>query len=198
MNATEQPSGRLVDINNTLGEEEVTVSKASNGRKGLKHSIDTLRRISRSQSGKVHSEETRQKMSQARLGWKPTLETRAKMAEAKLGRTLEPETKDKIGRKVSETKQMLRKKHLSPALDAEIPLQNSFLSAENLTQEIAREKAVVEMQELRRELAKWMQEYEALHGVKTTIEQVSTSNPDMYRKFVRFVALRELIRQSDV
>ncbi|PRW61143.1 Prenylated rab acceptor PRA1 isoform A [Chlorella sorokiniana] len=63
-----------------------------------------------------------------------------------------------------------------------------------LNEGLARERAVIEMSRLRRELAAWLPEFEAQYG-RVSVAELERTNPAMYQKYVRFTNLRNAIRQ---
>jgi hypothetical protein len=63
-----------------------------------------------------------------------------------------------------------------------------------LSEELAREAAVIELSRLRQVVFKWMGAYEREHGRKPSLPETADINPDIYRAFVRYVGLREMLR----
>ncbi len=60
------------------------------------------------------------------------------------------------------------------------------------------EKAVIEVTALRRQLTAWMDAYEKKFGRKPDLTEASETHPLVYGRFVRYVALRELVRTSSL
>jgi len=60
------------------------------------------------------------------------------------------------------------------------------------------EKAVIEVTSLRRQLTAWMDAYEKKFGKKPDLSEASETHPLVYGRFVRYVALRELVRTSSL
>jgi hypothetical protein len=66
--------------------------------------------------------------------------------------------------------------------------------APQLSKELSREKAVMELSRLRQVVFGWMADYEAAHGRKPSLPETAEINPDIYKAFVRYVGLREMLR----
>ncbi len=64
--------------------------------------------------------------------------------------------------------------------------------------EIDLERAVIEVTRLRDELTSWMNAYELETGRQPDLTETSESIPEVYGRFVRYVALRDLVRRSSV
>lgn len=60
------------------------------------------------------------------------------------------------------------------------------------------EKAIIEVTALRRQLTAWMDAYENKFGRKPDLTEASETHPLVYGRFVRYVALRELVRTSSL
>ncbi len=60
------------------------------------------------------------------------------------------------------------------------------------------ESAVVELAGLRVRLGAWMDAWEAKEGRKPDLTETSESHPAVYAAFVRYVALRDLVRRSSL
>jgi hypothetical protein len=60
------------------------------------------------------------------------------------------------------------------------------------------ESAVVELAGLRGRLGAWMDAWEAKQGRKPDLTETSESHPAVYAAFVRYVALRDLVRRSSL
>lgn len=70
--------------------------------------------------------------------------------------------------------------------------------APQLNEALARERAVIELSRLRQEVFAWMRAFEEQHGRKPTLPETADINPPIYQKFVRFMALRDALRASDI
>lgn len=150
--------------------------------------------MSQARTGYKHTEETKKKIADSRKGSNHTPLTRTKMAQAKLGHSMSDDTRAKISRSLRETKKKLRIQRIETDNNSNSNSAVLYGETSMLTEDMVREKAVVEMQVLRRELAEWMQEYEERYRERPDLEQTSSTHPDIYAKFVRYVALREYVR----
>lgn len=173
-------------------------------------SEETKRRIAASKRGKQQTEETKQKISDAMKRRTLSIGHRFRIAESKRGRCHSPDTREKIARAVSSTKTMLKKQRLaeraaSVAAAATADLRPAFFDSGIQEEEddlildtIELEKAVIEVTMLRDQLTLWMEAYENKHGRKPDLTETSESHPHVYGRFVRYVALREIVRQSSM
>jgi hypothetical protein len=74
-----------------------------------------------------------------------------------------------------------------------------YVQAEPVTLDaLELEKAVIEVTALRRQLTAWMDAYEKKFGRKPDLTEASETHPLVYGRFVRYVALRELVRTSSL
>lgn len=139
---------------------------------------------------------------------------------ARQGTRHSKDTKEKIAKTVQATKAMLRRQKLAEraaaaAEAATADLRSSLQQMQHLSSEsnsdddddddtmplvitdlIELEKTVIEMNSLRSQLTAWMTAYENKYGTKPDLTETSESHPQVYGRFVRFVALREIVRQS--
>lgn len=156
---------------------------------------ETKQRMSQARTGYKHTEETKKKIADSRKGSNHTPLTRTKMAQSKLGHSVADDTRARISQSLRETKRKLRIQRLESSNNTNGTTVNPIYGDTSmLTENMVREKAIVEMQVLRRELAEWMQEFEKRHGERPNLEKTSSTHPDVYAKFVRYVALREYVR----
>ncbi len=145
---------------------------------------------------------------------------RYQIAKSKMGSSHSKETREKIARAVSSTKQMLRKQRLAhraavAAEAATADLRPSLAAGGIVAREdvedgrmshdgdvldstIELEKAVIEMNVLRNQLTNWMKAYEKKYGKKPDLTETSESHPHVYGRFVRFVAYKELVRRTSL
>lgn len=174
-------------------------------------SEETKRKIAASKKGKQQSEETKQKISKAMTSRSLSIAHRYQIAQSKRGKSHSKETREKISRAVSSTKAMLRKQRLaeraaSVAAAATADLRPAFFSDSGMQEDeddlildmMELEKAVIEVTMLRDQLTMWMEAYENKYGRKPDLTETSESHPNVYGKFVRYVALREIVRQSSM
>jgi hypothetical protein len=152
--------------------------------------------MSQARTGYKHTEETKKKIADSRKGSNHTPLTRTKMAQSKLGHSVDDDTRARISQSLMETKRKLRVQRLESNNTGtnSTTINPIYGDTSMLTENMVREKAIVEMQVLRRELAEWMQEFEKRHGERPNLEETSSTHPDVYAKFVRYVALREYVR----
>jgi ribosomal protein L20 len=165
---------------------------------------ETRQRMSQARTGYKHTEETKKKIADSRKGSYHTPLTRTRMAQSKLGHSIDDETRARISQSLRETKRKLRIQRIDSNNNINDDGGNNgtngttinpiYGDTSMLTENMVREKAIVEMQVLRRELAGWMQEYEKRHKERPDLEQTSSTHPNVYAKFVRYVALREYVR----
>ncbi len=69
-------------------------------------------------------------------------------------------------------------------------------TAPPLAAALEREAAVIELSRLRQRVFGWMDAYEAQHGRKPSLPETAEVAPDIYRAFVRYVGLRDMLRRS--
>jgi hypothetical protein len=207
---------------------EDTKRKISLAKKGVPRPEEVRRKISQSHLGKPRSDDTRQKISTSNHQKPKTLTHRYNISVGRTGIQHSDETKRKIGLAVSATKQRLRRQKLAaraaaaaeaatadlrPAFfvgDVESSGENSVRVADassddegsydtnGLLNMLELEKAVIEVTSLRNALSAWMDAYEARNGRKPNLTEASETHPQVYGKFVRYVALRELVRRSSL
>eukprot|EP00890_Picochlorum_soloecismus_P001671 jgi/Picsp_1/2504/NSC_00735-R1_---NA--- len=182
-------------------------------------SDETKKKIAAAKKGKLRSEETKQKISLSMTKRRLSLGHRYQISLGRKGKKHSLETRLKIANNVSSTKRMLKRQKLAEraaaaAEEATADIRNSFehrnlysdqecsednLEAENLLDDmIELEKAVIEVTALRNQLTAWMDAYENKYGGKPDLTETSESHPHVYGRFVRYVALRELVRESSL
>jgi len=66
------------------------------------------------------------------------------------------------------------------------------------TEELMTESVVVEMTALRREIAEWIDAFEAKTGIRPGLDEVADFDPGVYRKFLRLMGLTEAVRARRV
>jgi len=149
-----------------------------------------------------------------------------KLSEAKTGVALPHSIRKKIAISVSTTKQRLRKERLAAraaaaAEAATADLRKVFSSSHDyedgavheeeeeeqdqeqdqeqvLLDDFELERAAAELASLRSRLTGWMSGYETKYGRKPDLTEASETHPTIYALFVRYVALRDLVRRSSV
>eukprot|EP00887_Chlorella_sp_A99_P002400 scaffold10.g2400.t1 len=62
---------------------------------------------------------------------------------------------------------------------------------------LVRDKAVMEMAALKGVINDWMEQYEQRHGHKPELSDAAAGSPEVYRAFMRLVALREMLQGLD-
>ncbi|KAK9810252.1 hypothetical protein WJX72_007332 [[Myrmecia] bisecta] len=156
-------------------------------------SEETKRKMSAAHRGKRHSDATREAMRRAHLGRKHDLGTRYKIHLSRVGRKHSPETiaksvatraRNRAARLAAEGRQpepAMRQMRSLPAPEADALLM---------------EKAVAELVALRREVQHWMNRYEQQYGAKPVMEDAAQHAPHMYKKFVRYITLRDFVRSN--
>ncbi len=177
-------------------------------RKGKRRpmSEETKQKISASMRGKrVQSPETREKIAHAMANRELSLTHRLRISESRKGAYHSSETRKVIGDAVHATKQRLRKERLAEraalaAAAATADLARPMASGQEglILDEIDLERAVIEVTRLRDELTSWMNAYELETGRQPDLTETSESIPEVYGRFVRYVALRDLVRRSSV
>ena len=68
--------------------------------------------------------------------------------------------------------------------------------AQQLNENLERERAVIELSRLRAVVGRFMAEFEVQHGRKPSMQEAAEAEPDVYRAFVRYVGLREMLRRG--
>ncbi len=167
---------------------------------------ETKQKISASMRGKrVQSPETREKIAHAMANRELSLTHRLRISESRKGAYHSSETRKVIGDAVHATKQRLRKERLAEraaraAAAATADLARPTASGQEglILDEIDLERAVIEVTRLRDELISWMNAYELETGRQPDLTETSESIPEVYGRFVRYVALRDLVRRSSV
>ncbi len=186
----------------SLGDVPAAVGK----RKRRPMSEETKQKISAAMRGKrVHPPETREKIARAMANRELSLSHRLRISEARKGTYHSPATRKVIGDAVHATKQRLRKERLAEraalaaaAATADLAQARTPGQEGLILDEIDLERAVIEVTRLREDLTSWMNAYELETGRQPDLTETSESIPEVYGRFVRFVALRDLVRRSSV
>eukprot|EP00891_Asterochloris_glomerata_P002356 jgi/Astpho2/2356/Aster-05620 len=162
--------GGLTAVADHLGFQASRLSHTPGRRKGFQLSKKAKAAISHARTGRPVSEESRLRMSQSKLGKRHTAETRLKMS--------------------------VTRKHKAATKRAELEREGRrHTSADELQDEsLLVEESVNEMMYLRRDLAAAVEAFAREHGGKPTLEQAASKSPDLFRKFTRYLMLREFVR----
>ena len=162
-------------------------------------------KIAAARRGRRQSEETRCKISAKMSDRTLPLSHRLRIAEGRKDRYHSEETRRAISDAVRSTKLRLKKERLADraaraAATATADLRTRPLAADDslILDMIELERAVVEVTRLREELTSWMDAYEVKFGRKPDLTETSETNPVVYGRFVRYVALRDLVRRSSI
>ena len=187
--------------------------KISQSHVGLRHSQETRKKISLgmmargskslshrynmalSHSGKSHSEETRMKMSATKQRKRSQrLAARAALAAEEATADLRSvfASIDGDGEDDEEEDQP-RGERSEENVD-----MDGRAGQPGLLDMLGLERAVLELTSLRNDLTKWMNAYDARYNRKPDLTETSETHPQIYGKFVRYVALRELVRRSSI
>lgn len=177
-------------------------------------SEETKKKIAASKKGKKHSDETKSKISQAMSNRTLSMGHRFRISASKRGQYHSAETREKISESVHTTKSRLKKARLASRAAAAAEAATADLrhpyyyskrddddteqAEEQILDMIELERAVIEVTRLRDQLTSWMDLYESKHGKKPDLTETSESHPHVYGTFARYVALRELVRQSSL
>jgi hypothetical protein len=176
-------------------------------RKRRPMSQETKDKIAAAKRGRTRSDETKAKIAKAMSERSLSLSHRLRISEGRRGQYHSEATRKAIANSVYSTKRRLKKERLADraakaAVAATADLRTKPLSphdGEGLVVEmIELEKIVVEVTRLRDELTSWMEAYEEKHGRKPDLTETSETMPNVYGKFVRYVALRDLVRRSSL
>lgn len=170
-------------------------------------SEETKRKIAAARKGRQLSEETKSKISQTMSNRSLSMGHRFRISESKRGKYHSEETREKISDSVHRTKSKLRKERLAnraaaaavaATADIREPYRRREEEEEEILDMIELERAVIEVTRLRDQLTAWMELYERRYGRKPDLTETSESHPHVYGTFARYVALRELVRQSSL
>lgn len=170
-------------------------------------SEETKKKIAAARRGRQQSEETKSKISQTMSNRSLSMGHRFRISESKRGKYHSEETRGKISESVHRTKTMLRREKLASraaaaaeAATADIrePYRKQEEEDEGILDMIELERAVIEVTRLRDQLTTWMDLYETRYGKKPDLTETSETHPHVYGTFARYVALRELVRQSSL
>ncbi|KAL4860208.1 hypothetical protein ACK3TF_000398 [Chlorella vulgaris] len=135
------------------------------------------------------SPEVRAKMSAAAKKRTWDVAVRVRMSRSHKGRMCSP----KVRRNMAAGQQARRARERAARGGAAQNVRSGSPQP-RLSEELAREAAVIELSRLRQVVFKWMSAYEREHGRKPSLPETADINPDIYRAFVRYVGLREMLR----
>lgn len=170
-------------------------------------SAEVKAKIAASMKGRKLNDETRQKMREAKLGRQHALGTRLKMSDAHVGKRHAVETKAKISstmrRRFAELEQLRQKGGSGITVSGSRQHRGAPGSADGHTRAgrndpLVMERAVSELVAIRRQLVEWMTRYEEVFGTKPLLEDAAEDSPQMYHKFMRYIALRDFVRDSNM
>jgi len=191
------------------------MNKQTNKNKNKQHTVcseETKKKIAAAQRGRQQSEETKKKISQSMSNRSLSMGHRFRISESKRGQYHSEETREKISESVHRTKSMLRREKLASraaaaAVAATADIREPYRKyddekekeeKEDVLDMIELERAVIEVTRLRDQLTAWMDVYEERYGKKPDLTETSETHPHVYGTFARYVALRELVRQSSL
>ena len=204
---------------------EETKRKISLANRGKRRSEEVRKKIAEGHTGLKHSDETREKISSAmEARGEKSLSHRYNIALSRVGKKHSEETKMKMSEtKQRKRKQKLAARAAAAAEKATADLRHVYASIDSpdenedlqetdvknggswerkeegtpmLLNPLQLEKAVLELVNLRESLTQWMNAYESRYGRKPNLTETSETHPFIYGKFVRYVALRDLVRRS--
>ena len=198
--------------------EQTKTNKNKN--KNKQHTVcseETKKKIAAAQRGRQQSEETKKKISQSMSNRSLSMGHRFRISESKRGQYHSEETREKISESVHRTKSMLRREKLASraaaaAVAATADIREPYRKYDDddddekekeekggdVLDMIELERAVIEVTRLRDQLTAWMDVYEERYGKKPDLTETSETHPHVYGTFARYVALRELVRQSSL
>ncbi|KAL4424091.1 hypothetical protein ABPG75_001392 [Micractinium tetrahymenae] len=143
------------------------------------------------------SEDWRRALSEAASRRRWGLDVRYRMSLSHTGRKHSPEARLKMSagqRRRRERERRARAAAAGPASVAGGQAQQAQQAAQQLSQDLAKEKAVIELSRLRQVVFGWMSEFQAQHGRQPSVQETQELNPVVYRAFVRYVSLRDMLR----
>lgn len=200
------------DAEHSDGEAHATADAAQhNGsmpkqkRQRKPHSPEVRQKISDSMKARKRAPEHCQRISEAKRGHQHSLGTRYAMHAAAVGRRQSAETRIKISRRMKEihAQRKTTKRNAQPS-GGSAPARPSTMATQQLADPgqkrgagLVMERAVQEMMQLRQEIARFMAQHEQKYGVKPKLEETERSSPELYDKFVRFVALQDYVRNFE-
>jgi hypothetical protein len=201
---------RSVDDGTTEATLETSGKQKESGKKKTTRrpmSQETKDKIAAAKRGQRQTSETKAKISEAMRDRSLSLPHRLRISEGRKGYYHSAETRQIISDSVRATKKKLKRERLADraaraAVAATADIRSRTLTMDDgdgvLVDMIELEKAVVEVTRLRDELTSWMEAYEAKYGRKPDLTETSETMPSVYGRFVRYVALRDLVRRSSV
>ncbi|CAG9466403.1 unnamed protein product [Pedinophyceae sp. YPF-701] len=171
-------------------------------KKGRKFTQAHRDAISRAKTGQKYSDEHKKAISEGLKGRKHRLITRMKMSLAKRGVAQPASPKRSEGqrarwaawRAVREAEQAAVARAL--ACSEEFERTRTRVDDELANQGLVREAAVQEMGALRRDVFAWMTRRARETGEQPSLEEVREVAPDIHGKFIRYLALRDLVRDT--
>ena len=173
-------------------------------------SQETKDKIAAARRGQRQSDETRSKIREKMSNRRISLSHRLRIAEGRKEKYHSEATRQAISDAVRSTKLRLKKERLADraaraavAATADLRFQSKtrpFAADDSslILDMIELEKAVVEVTRLRDELTSWLDLYESKFGRKPDLTETSETHPQVYGRFVRYVALRDLVRRSSL
>lgn len=180
---------------------EETRRKMSASKQGGQRSAETRRKISESMRGITRTPETKRKMSVAQKGRSPSLGTRYVLHRKAAERQHSEETRSKIRQRMKEVhaarKAAKMRKVMSATNADSVARSPPEAGSRRAPPGLVMEKAVAELMQLRQDIANFMSDYTQEHGIKPALEDAETTSPQLYAKFVRFVALQDFVRNFE-
>ncbi|KAL4419286.1 hypothetical protein ABPG77_008336 [Micractinium sp. CCAP 211/92] len=148
--------------------------------------------------------EWRQALSQAASRRRWGLDVRYRMALSHAGRKIRraprtrcrllPEVRQNMAAGQRRRRERERRARTAAAGGAGAAGAQAAQAAQQLSEDLAREKAVIELSRLRQVVFGWMSEFQAQHGRQPSVQETQERNPVVYRAFVRYVGLRDMLR----
>ena len=143
--------------------------KRTHGLKGKRKSVLHRLRISQGRTGKRHSPETREKIRQSML---------------------------KFRRSQKQPPQQQREPSRQEIFSGLKPPSKGKGRRNRVMDDFVMEKAVLEMSQLRKEVAVWLDGWYAHQEHKPSLDDVAQFSPEIHNKFLRYIALQEFIRSN--
>lgn len=186
-------------------ETRALISAKRKGRQpnlGKRHTQEAKAKISEALSGRTRSAETRTKLSESRMGKRHSLATRAKMSKSHEGLRYDLGTSEKKSASLRAFHKRRREERnrqlgISQAEAGEAAAPDSAFSGRRVSDPYVLEKAVLELATLRGEIMNWMSFWYEEHARKPTLQDVYSVSPETHTKFMRYLALRDFVRQGD-
>eukprot|EP00803_Ostreobium_quekettii_P000869 evm.model.scf_84.7 EVM.evm.TU.scf_84.7 scf_84:96485-97390(+) len=176
-------------------EARAKMSAKRRGRKpnlGGRHTAAAKAAISAANTGLVRSEETRAKLSAALKGRRHSLATRAKMSASHVGVKYDAAT-------LAKKSASLRAFHARNrgGSDARRDRPKRAPRPREPPDAFVLERALLEVASLRREVMDWMALWAMDHDTKPNLGDMLEASPETHAKFMRFLALRDFVREGD-